>query len=82
MAQTKKALGQGMCVVIGLQSTGEANVSQARESEGTGEVMDDLVSAPKMVLQRYITEWLFHWKYPSAWDMCGLRQLQAVVSGA
>ncbi|MEW5304646.1 MAG: hypothetical protein WDW36_007243 [Sanguina aurantia] len=56
VAQTRKALSEGMCVVIGLQSTGEANVGQARESDGQGEAMDDLVSAPKIVLQRYITE--------------------------
>lgn len=80
VAQTKKALSEGMCVVIGLQSTGEANVSQARDSDGASEVMDDLVSAPKMVLQRFITEWLFHWKSPNTWDIDALRQLQALVS--
>lgn len=44
-----KAVADGLCVVIGLQSTGEATMTQAREA--LGDVMDDFVSAPRQVLQ-------------------------------
>uniref|UniRef100_A0A7S3QMV8 Strawberry notch AAA domain-containing protein n=1 Tax=Dunaliella tertiolecta TaxID=3047 RepID=A0A7S3QMV8_DUNTE len=54
----KQALQDGMCVVIGMQSTGEANMSAARDLEGD-EGHDDLVSAPKMVLHGFITKHLF-----------------------
>lgn len=46
------ALETGHCVVIGLQSTGEANLASARESQSDPDsAMDDFVSAPKMILQ-------------------------------
>uniref|UniRef100_A0A7S3VHT8 Strawberry notch AAA domain-containing protein n=1 Tax=Dunaliella tertiolecta TaxID=3047 RepID=A0A7S3VHT8_DUNTE len=54
----RQALQDGMCVVIGMQSTGEANMSAARDLEGD-EGHDDLVSAPKMVLHGFITKHLF-----------------------
>ncbi|GFR48198.1 hypothetical protein Agub_g10015, partial [Astrephomene gubernaculifera] len=75
-----EALTEGMCVVIGMQSTGEANLNSAREQGGGGgaaggrrrrrgaadaevageeEEMEDFVSAPKMVLQNFISQWLF-----------------------
>ena len=41
-----------MCVVIGLQSTGEAGTTLARDEQG--DEMDDFVSAPKMILYRLI----------------------------
>jgi len=47
------AVASGLCCVIGLQSTGEANTNQTREEEG--DVMDDFVSAPKRVLHMFIT---------------------------
>ncbi|KAJ9534596.1 hypothetical protein QJQ45_022183 [Haematococcus lacustris] len=53
-----QALADGMCVVIGMQSTGEANMTQARELEGNE--MNDLVSAPKMVLQQYVSKHMFN----------------------
>ena len=37
-----EAIEGGMCVVIGLQSTGEANTSASREEQG--DVLDDFVS--------------------------------------
>ncbi len=46
------ALDAGHCVVVGLQSTGEANLASARESQADPDsAMDDFVSAPKMILQ-------------------------------
>ena len=43
------------CVVIGLQSTGEASTTLAREeAEGADEEMDDFISAPKMILYRLV----------------------------
>ena len=39
--------------MIGLQSTGEANTNQARDEEGDS--MDDFVSAPKAILQLFLT---------------------------
>jgi hypothetical protein len=41
-----------MCVVIGLQSTGEANTSAAREMGG--DELDDYVSAPLMIARGYL----------------------------
>ena len=41
-----------MCVVIGLQSTGEANTNQVREL--TGDVMEDFVSAPQQILLGFL----------------------------
>ncbi|GFR48740.1 hypothetical protein Agub_g10698, partial [Astrephomene gubernaculifera] len=67
-----EALRRGMCVVIGLQSTGEANLNSAREAAAAGggagggdeEGMDDFVSAPKMILHNFISQWLFHFNTP------------------
>ena len=42
-----KAIDGGMCVVIGLQSTGEANTSASREE--LGDVLDDFVSGEPAV---------------------------------
>ena len=39
--------------MIGLQSTGEANTNQARDEEGDS--MDDFASAPKAILQLFLT---------------------------
>lgn len=47
-----EAVAEGMCVVIGLQSTGEANTSQVREV--SGDVMDDFVSAPQQILLHFL----------------------------
>ena len=44
-----------MAVVIGLQSTGEANISQAMaEMASSGEEVDDFVSAPAVILRNLI----------------------------
>ncbi|KAK9815574.1 hypothetical protein WJX72_006088 [[Myrmecia] bisecta] len=43
---------QGMCVVIGLQSTGEANTEAKRRE--TGDEMEDFVSAPQLILQQFL----------------------------
>ncbi|PSC70731.1 strawberry notch [Micractinium conductrix] len=48
----KDAVQGGMAVVIGLQSTGEANTELLKETNG-GE-FEDLVSAPRMVLEQYV----------------------------
>lgn len=40
-------------MVIGLQSTGEANTNQTREEEG--DVLDDFVSAPKRILSLFLS---------------------------
>ena len=42
------AIEGGMCVVIGLQSTGEANTVAVKEL--IGDSMDDFVSAPQQIL--------------------------------
>ncbi|KAF6265098.1 hypothetical protein COO60DRAFT_1114902 [Scenedesmus sp. NREL 46B-D3] len=51
----KSVSEQGMCVVIGLQSTGESNMNAAR-ADG-GDEMDDLLSAPRMVLSQFVDKW-------------------------
>jgi len=49
----KKAVQDGMCAVIGLQSTGESSTEQQRRrNDDCG--FDDLVSAPRMMLSTYI----------------------------
>lgn len=48
-----ESVAAGLCVVIGLQSTGEANTNQTREEEG--DVLDDFVSAPKRILQLFLS---------------------------
>ncbi|GIM01409.1 hypothetical protein Vretimale_6229 [Volvox reticuliferus] len=64
------ALERGMCVVIGLQSTGEASLNSAREAaagtvgNGNDDSMDDFVSAPRMILHNFIAQWLFHFTEP------------------
>ena len=46
---------KNMAVVIGLQSTGEANISQAMaEMASAGEDVDDFVSAPAVILRNLI----------------------------
>ena len=47
-----EAVDNGMCVVIGLQSTGEANTSAVREQ--LGDVMEDFVSAPRQIMQGFL----------------------------
>jgi hypothetical protein len=47
------AVASGLCCVIGLQSTGEANTNQTREEEG--DCLDDFVSAPKKILQLFLS---------------------------
>lgn len=42
-----EAIDGGMCVVIGLQSTGEANTSASREE--LGDVLDDFVSGEGLI---------------------------------
>ena len=49
----KEALLDGMCVVIGLQSTGEAATEQARAKKDE-EDMTDLISAPRMSLSKCV----------------------------
>jgi hypothetical protein len=44
---------KNMCVVIGLQSTGEANMSRAL-ADNDGQDLNDFVSAPMMVVQHLI----------------------------
>lgn len=41
-------------MVIGLQSTGEANTNQTRDEEG--DVLDDFVSAPKRILHLFLSK--------------------------
>lgn len=50
VAIAKAELEKGNCIVIGLQSTGEANTELARAN---GE-LNDLISAPRMILEQYI----------------------------
>ena len=49
----KEALLSGMCVVIGLQSTGEAATQQAMSRMATDE-MTDLISAPRLALTKCV----------------------------
>ena len=57
-----EAIAAGQCVVVGLQSTGEANtasaLSRAEAGGGNAEGLDDLVSAPKVILENFITNYL------------------------
>ena len=47
------AIAAGNCAVIGLQSTGEANTNTQKEVlEEAGEDFDDLVSAPRMIIEK------------------------------
>ncbi len=48
----QEAIRDGMSVVIGLQSTGEANTNATREE--SGDVLDDFVSAPKVIMQQFL----------------------------
>jgi len=50
----KEALLDGMCVVIGLQSTGEAATQQARAKKDEEE-MNELISAPRMSLTKCVS---------------------------
>lgn len=50
-----------MACVIGLQSTGEASTTLARDQNGDA-AMDDFVSAPQMILLRLINLNLFSFK--------------------
>jgi hypothetical protein len=49
----RAALAEGKCVVIGLQSTGEASTKQVMEDADSDE-LDDFISAPAVVLERLI----------------------------
>ena len=57
-----EAVAEGMCVVIGLQSTGESNTNQVREV--SGDVMDDFVSAPQQILLHFLER-----HFPTSIDM-------------
>ncbi len=48
----REAIRDGMSVVIGLQSTGEANTNATREE--SGDVLEDFVSAPKVIMQQFL----------------------------
>lgn len=49
----KDAIAAGNCAVIGLQSTGEANTNTQKEVlQEAGEDFDDLVSAPRMIIEK------------------------------
>lgn len=43
-----------MCVVIGLQSTGEANTNQMRDEQGDD--LEDFISAPKQILHQFLSK--------------------------
>ncbi|KAK9808500.1 hypothetical protein WJX73_001795 [Symbiochloris irregularis] len=49
----QEAVANGMCAVIGLQSTGEANTKAAAEVDDT---LDDFVSAPQVVLTSFLVK--------------------------
>ncbi len=72
-----KAVADGMCVVIGMQSTGEAGTTLAREENG--DEMDDFVSAPKMILHRLIKLNLFKFKPGTVFDERAIKKMQAMV---
>ena len=52
MRMAKQALAEGKCVVIGLQSTGEARTADVIAERG--EELDDFVSGPKVGLQNAV----------------------------
>merc|ERR1719424_2583573 len=56
LQQSAVALAEGKCVVIGLQSTGEANTMA--KVEAMGEEMDDFVSAPRAGLEKMLLRML------------------------
>ena len=62
-----EAIEKGMCVVIGLQSTGEANTMVAKEQSGDN--MEDFVSAPQQILLGWLNN-----HFPR--DACGLSENQ------
>lgn len=43
-----------MCVVIGLQSTGEANTNQMRDEHG--DELEDFISAPKQIMYQFLSK--------------------------
>ena len=60
-----------MAVVIGLQSTGEANIEQAlSDMADAGEELEDFVSAPQMILKNLINR-----QFPTT-TVAGVRDAQ------
>eukprot|EP00940_MAST-03C_sp_MAST-3C-sp2_P000905 g905.t1 len=57
----KRAIREGKCAVVGLQSTGEARTIAALEESG-GKSLDDFVSAPKAILRDFMTK-----SFPVGW---------------
>ena len=56
---SKQALQDGQCVVIGLQTTGEARTAELVSEQGTE--LDDFVSGPKVLLREQLqpsSSWL------------------------
>ena len=49
----KSALADNKCIIIGMQSTGEASTKQALE-DVDGDDLDDFISAPAVILERLI----------------------------
>ncbi|KAK9864646.1 hypothetical protein WJX84_000197 [Apatococcus fuscideae] len=68
---------EGMCVVIGLQSTGEANSNAVREASGNE--ADDLISAPRVAMQQFIER---QFPYASDLDASELSTLEYQVRQA
>ena len=52
----RRALEEGKCVVIGLQSTGESHTTAAIEKEG--DELDDFVSAPRASVEKLLMRFL------------------------
>lgn len=69
-----KAVEDGMAVVIGLQSTGEANMNTKLAEAGSE--LDDYVSAPQMILYNFIQN---HWPDCSDMSDASLNSLQSQV---
>lgn len=52
-----------MAVIIGLQSTGEANTTAQRDTDG--DELDDFISAPKLILRQFLIN-----HFPTTFDEC------------
>ncbi|KAL6767860.1 hypothetical protein ACKKBF_B36890 [Auxenochlorella protothecoides x Auxenochlorella symbiontica] len=63
---SKAAVEEGKCIVIGLQSTGEARTNDVVAEKG--DELDDFVSGPKELLSRLVTEYYPMPASPALWD--------------
>eukprot|EP00873_Tetraselmis_striata_P003882 jgi/Tetstr1/424146/TSEL_014753.t1 len=85
VAKAEEVLAAGHCVVIGLQSTGEAAAAGAMQEKGVD--LDDFVSGPRETLLKLVDEHFPLPRHPDEWvtetmaELKELKEAKALIAG-